>query len=198
MVTGSFDQRVKACLLKACRPLAILLTVFFGVSFLPGEFEGLYDADWSTCGCIGVDEYYEFRNGMMNYHAYEGYPHEKPLSSLYGNYVRSSDGSVEIRFSAERQGEEGKLFARAYPHFLVTRFVTVEDNKSRWKWKVPVMPKLRRWLEQQTMLEVIAVEGGARRVIYDHEGNIVEEKFVARKPKPAPPEPVKSRAGRRY
>lgn len=106
---------------------------FLGFAFLPGSLEGNY-AGSSLHGVPEDQSYFftRFEEGRGT-----AYMRDSSRATYCYRYDLNSDGSVSIYALPVRLRESEKLFRRAYPRRLLTKFVDPDTGDSEWHWKSP-------------------------------------------------------------
>lgn len=148
--------RLRRILLRGFLILVLLGASFLGVAFLPGEVEGNYRGIASSCGCDGIT-FLNLREGkMITYYS------AHPPAWLSGRYQKA-DGAVKLYLGGEQLKDKETLLMRAYPRFLITKFVDDEENKEYWCWKWPAIGRIGESLRTQEVSAMFTEEGNVRR-----------------------------------
>lgn len=144
--------------------LLLLALVFVAVAFLPGRVEGNYRGRIvSSCACDGIS-FLNLRDGrMILYHS------AHPPAEILGRYQSGPDG-VELWLKQFQGHESEKLLLKAYPRFLITKFVDPSDGLESWNWKWPTLGRIGEALRTQEIASINAREGNkASREILGHD-----------------------------
>ena len=144
--------------------LLLLALVFLGIAFLPGNVEGNYRGLASSCGCDSVT-FLNLRDGLLI-----EYRSAHPPATIMGRFQMSENGVVDVWLTNWREGEPDKLIFKAYPRFLITRFVAVEGGQASWHWKWPSIGNIGESLRfQEIHSTILKKEGTWIREVYDRD-----------------------------
>jgi hypothetical protein len=153
--------KIRRFLLRCFLVFLLLGGLFLGVAFLPGEVEGNYRGIASSCGCDGIT-FTNLRGGkMITYHS------AHPPAWLSGRY-QNANGVVELYLDGLQSKEAESLLMRAYPRFLITKFVDESEGKQYWCWKWPALGRIGEALRRQEVSAMrIGEDGVMRRNVFD-------------------------------
>lgn len=143
--------------------LLLLAIGFVGIAFLPGSVEGNYRGRIVTsCGCDGIS-FINLRQGRMIL-----YFSAHPPALIMGRYTNAPDGAVEIWGNRAKIDGSERLDFKAYPRFLITKFVSPDEGRDYWCWKWPSFGRIGEALQAQELSVVHPrKENTSSRDIYD-------------------------------
>ena len=152
--------------------LALLMTasIFLAVAFLPGSIEGNYRGIAPGCGCDSYN-FLNFRDGKWVH-----YSTNHPPAFLDGQYQKRADGSVDVFLQGIKANEKERLMYRAYPRFLITKFVSVSTGDVDWDWKWPLFGETRTAVQNHEIkLMVLEDNGWAVSTYYDKDFKFIRQ-----------------------
>jgi hypothetical protein len=153
--------KLRRFLLRGFLVLLLLGGLFLGIAFLPGQVEGNYRGIASSCGCDGIT-FINLREGkLITYHS------AHPPAWLSGRY-QNANGAVELYLDGLRSKEAENMFMKAYPRFLITKFVSDSEGEVYWCWKWPAIGRIGESLRTQEVTAMrIGEDGVTRRNVFD-------------------------------
>jgi hypothetical protein len=149
-----------------------LVALLILVAFFPGQFEGNY-REFASSYSSDTDTFMNFRdNRMVSYHV------PNPPAFLSGRYKREKDGSVSVYLTHMREDEGEKLFMRAYPHLLFTKFVAVDGGKI---WMCPKWPTFGDSSKAMRDYEIVShhlgSDGVLRRQVFNNRFQLIRREI---------------------
>lgn len=160
--------------LRSVVGIVVSILLFLGIALLPGRIEGIYRAEaLAGSSCMDCKSYFEIREGRGIHHVIVDGSIEVS-SSLFMDYEIEPSGAIAIRLHPTKADEINPVIIRAYPHFLVTRFVSGEDHKSTWIWKVPTCFGLREKLAAARIRDFNFGPDSVTDIFYDSTFKVIE------------------------
>jgi len=164
--------------------VVVLGLVFPGIALLPGRIEGVYRAEaLAGSTCMDCKSYFEIREGRGVYHDLDDGASE-PMSWLFLDYEAEPSGVVAMRIHSRKEGEIEPVITRAYPHLLVTEFVSEERHTSTWIWKVPTFLGLRKKFAAARIRDLIIEPDSLTDFFCDSSFKVIETRVRPRVSKP--------------
>lgn len=157
-------SKITRILLRGALSSAVLGLVFMVVALLPGSVEGTYNNFLWSCMCDGKHIMRLQRDTVVLYH-------ENHLPArIWGRYETRADGVVEFYSAPWQEGEKEKLVMKGYPHLLVTKFVSEEEGRLRWEWKLPAIGQSAAMIRDQEITEDLpGRKGRLKRRVFDRD-----------------------------
>jgi hypothetical protein len=160
--------------LRTCLILLILGSLFTGYALLPGSIEGNYR--FATCMCDSFN-FIQYRDG--NTVLYSCGHHS---SDWIGRYEQAGDGCIHVFLRPADEAKPEILLFRAYPHRLVTRFVSADDGSSSWCIKRSLVGKaMETCLNQEITTTKIHPDRSITKTYFDRDFKQLREEH--RQPK---------------
>jgi hypothetical protein len=77
-----------------------------------------------------------------------------------------------------RADEPEKLFMKAYPRLLITKFVGQSDGEVYWCWKWPLFGVTKEAYKSQEISSIILErDGSTKRLIYDQDFRLIRREI---------------------
>lgn len=155
---------------------AVVCLLVGGLLFLPSSVEGVYDplSISSTMGC-DCDQFVEFHAGKTLFHVLEKGP-----SFVESYYEEDDAGVIWIKSRAHGLDPTDKVYGRAEPHLLFTKFI-YSNGSSDWRWKRYVTGAMKAKMKNTEIIDSSDEEGGTRFTTYDSDFNVIKSRLI---PKP--------------